>query len=228
MAEDTARRRGRHAEGARNDQRLLDAARDVFAAQGATATVAAIADRAGLGIGSLYRRYGSKTELLQHLCLLAMEQTIGAATEALTVPDPAAALTGYVHACVALRAGALAPLAGTIETTPQMWELSREGRRLQQAIVDRAHQAGHLRPDVTALDISWLIEQFARTAPPADADPDDRNVQRRLLAIAVDGLFAAGARPLPGYAPGTDHYVRRWQTADGPAETLRAPELNRR
>src|SRR5579875_2698200 len=45
MAESTARRRGRHAEGARNDQRLLDAARDVFASQGTAATVAAIAAR---------------------------------------------------------------------------------------------------------------------------------------------------------------------------------------
>jgi len=225
MAEDTARRRGRHAEGARNDQRLLDAARDVFASQGTAATVAAIAERAGLGIGSLYRRYGSKTELLQRLCLLAMEQTIAAAAEALAVPDPDAALTGYIHACVAQRAGALAPLAGTIATTQEMWELSREGRRLQQAIVDRAHQAGHLRPDVTALDVSWLIEQFARTAPPAEAgaDADDRNVQRRLLAIAVDGLFAAGARPLPGYAPSTDHYVRRWQPPGGAGDPLPAP-----
>jgi AcrR family transcriptional regulator len=211
MAESTARRRGRHAEGARNDQRLLDAARDVFASQGTAATVAAIAARAGLGIGSLYRRYGGKTELLQHLCLLAMQQTVTAADEAVARPDAAAALTGYIRACVALRTGALAPLAGTIEATPQMWELSRQGRRLHQAIVDRAHHDGHLRPDVTALDISWLIEQFGRAAPPADASGDDRSVQQRLLAIAIDGLYATGAPPLPGHPPTMQHYEQRWQ-----------------
>jgi AcrR family transcriptional regulator len=211
MAEHIARRRGRHAEGIRNDQLLLDAARDVFASQGTSATVAAIAAHAGLGIGSLYRRYGGKTELLQHLCLLAMQQTVTAATEAFALPDAAAALTGYIHACVTLRTGALAPLAGTIEATPQMWALSRQGRRLQQAIVDRAHQEGCLRPDVTALDISWMIEQFARTAPPADASDDDRNVQQRLLAIAIDGLYATGAHPLPGSPPTTRHYEQRWQ-----------------
>jgi len=215
MAEDTARRRGRHAEGARNDQRLLEAARDVFAAQGTAATVAAIAARAGLGIGSLYRRYGGKTELLQRLCLLAMEQTVTVATEALAGADATAALTGYIRACVALRTGALAPLAGTIEATPQMWELSRQGLRLHQAITDRAHRDGRLRPDVTALDISWLIEQFARTAPAADAGDDARNVHQRLLAIAVDGLYAAGGDPLPGSAPTVRHYRQRWQT--GPA-----------
>jgi AcrR family transcriptional regulator len=216
MAESTARRRGLHAEGARNDQRLLDAARDVFASQGTLATVAAIAARAGLGIGSLYRRYGGKTELLQHLCLLAMQQAVTAADEALALPDAAAALTGYIRACVALRTGALAPLAGTIEATPQMWELSRQGRRLHQAIVDRAHRDGHLRPDITALDISWIIEQFARTAPPAGASDDDRNVQQRLLAIAIDGLYATGAPLLPGHPPSTQHYEQRWQSPPAP------------
>jgi AcrR family transcriptional regulator len=216
MAESTARRRGRHAEGASNDQRLLDAARDVFASQGTAATVAAIAARAGLGIGSLYRRYGGKTELLQHLCLLAMQQAVTAADEALALPDADAALTGYIRACVALRTGALAPLAGTIEATPQMWELSRQGRRLHQAIVDRAHRDGRLRPDVTALDISWLIEQFGRAAPPAGASGGDHSVQQRLLAIAIDGLYATGASPLPGHPPTTQHYEQRWQFPPSP------------
>jgi AcrR family transcriptional regulator len=216
MSEHTTRRRGRHAEGARNDQRLLDAARDVFASEGTAATVAAIAARAGLGIGSLYRRYGGKTELLQHLCLLAMQQTIAAADDALALPDADAALTGYIQACVALRTGALAPLAGTIEVTPQMRELNRQGRSLHQVIVDSAHRDGHLRPDVTALDISWLIEQFARTAPPAGASDDDRNVKQRLLAITIDGLYATGAPPLPGRPPSTQHYEHRWQSPQAP------------
>jgi AcrR family transcriptional regulator len=216
MSEHTARRRGRHAEGARNDQRLLDAARDVFASEGAAATVAAIAARAGLGIGSLYRRYGGKTELLQHLCLLAMQQAVTAADEALVQADAAAALTSYIRACVAQRTGALASLAGTIETTPEMWELSRRGRRQLQAIVDRARRGGHLRPDVTALDISWLIEQFARTAPPAGTSGDDLNVQQRLLAIAIDGLYATGAPPLPGHPPTTQQYEQRWQFPASP------------
>ena len=74
-------RHGRQAEAARNDRRLLDAARDVFAARGEAATVSAIAERAGVGIGSLYRRYGSKEELLRQLCILAMEETIDAVEE---------------------------------------------------------------------------------------------------------------------------------------------------
>jgi AcrR family transcriptional regulator len=206
------RRRGRHAEGIRNDQLLLDAARDVFATDGASATVAAVADRAGLGIGSLYRRYGSKTELLQRLCVLSMEQAITAANDALAEPNPTEALSGYIRACVAQRTGALAPLAGAIDPTPEMWALARKGRRLHNRIVRRAHQDGELRPDVTAVDINWMIEQFARTTPPAQADDANHTIHRRLLAIAIDGLYATNGHPLLGPGPTRAHYEQRWQT----------------
>ncbi len=213
VTEQTQRRRGRHAEGARNDQVLLDAAREVFARHGASATVAAIAERAGLGIGSLYRRYGSKTELLQRLCVLSMEQSIAAATDALAILDPTEALIIYIHTCVDQRTGALAPLAGTIETTPEMWTLARTGRQLSDRIIDRAHLDGHLRPDVTAVDISWLIEQFARTAPPSTADDTSRTVHERLLTIAIDGLRTGTPHSLPGHPPTAVHYEQRWHTA---------------
>src|SRR5918999_1405089 len=58
--------RGRQAEAARNDERILEAARAVFLADPG-APVAAVAERAGVGIGALYRRYRSKDELLQRL-----------------------------------------------------------------------------------------------------------------------------------------------------------------
>jgi AcrR family transcriptional regulator len=211
-------RRGRHAEGIRNDQLLLDAARDVFAADGASATVAAVAARAGLGIASLYRRYGSKTELLQRLCVLSMEQAIAAATDALANPDPTAALSDYIRTCVAQRTGAFAPLAGTIDPTPEMWALARKGRRLHNRIVRRAHEQGQLRRDITAPDISWMIEQFARTAPATDTENVIRTVHQRLLTITIDGLYATNGQALPGLAPTSAHYEQRWQTSpDTPA-----------
>lgn len=212
-AADTPRRRGRHAEGIRNDQLLLEAARDVFAADGASATVAAVAERAGLGIGSLYRRYGSKAELLQRLCVLSMEQAIAIAADALANPDPTEALTGYIRACVAQRTGALAPLAGTIDATPEMWALARKGRQLHNRIVRRAHEHGQLRPDIATADINWMIEQFARTAPPAEADDANRTIHQRLLAIAIDGLYTTNGQPLPGPPPTSAHYEQRWETS---------------
>jgi AcrR family transcriptional regulator len=202
--------RGRQAEARRNDLVVLEAARDVFTAQGADAPISAVAERAGVGMGTLYRRYGSKTELLQRLCVLAMEQTLAAADEALQAADPWTALAGYIRACVELRSGALASLAGQIETTAEMLGTARQGMARTEDIVARAHRDGSLRADVTALDITWLIEQFSRR-PPDPVDPgEERNVRARLLAIALDGLRADPGNTLPGRPPSRAQYVNRW------------------
>lgn len=207
MSEESGRPRyGRQAEAARNDRLVLDAAREVFATQGEAATVSAIAARAGVGMGSLYRRYGSKEELLRHLCTVAMEQSIEAAEAGLAAEDPWSGLVNYIRACVSLGTGALAPLAGTIETTARMQSIARRGMRAQEELVARARRVGPLRPDVTALDIAWLIELFGRFGP---MKADD-TVRQRLLVIALDGLCANGTNSLPGPAPSAQQYVRRW------------------
>jgi len=218
---------GRQAEARRNDRAVLDAARDVFSAQGADAPISAVAERAGVGVGTLYRRYGSKTELLQRMCVLAMEQGIEAAGEALEADDPWTGLCGYIRACVEMRSGALGSLAGQIEMTDEMLSTARRGMTLAGEVVARAHRAGSLRPDVTALDIALLIESFSRRAPgsaapddpdapdaPAEAD-EERNAQVRLLTVAFDGLRAPGATPLPGRAPSASRYTGRWSRGPG-------------
>jgi len=221
---------GRQAEARRNDRAILDAAREVFAAQGADAPISAVAERAGVGVGTLYRRYGSKTELLQRMCVLAMEQGMEAAGEALQADDPWAGLCGYIRACVEMRSGALGSLAGQIEMTDEMLSTARRGMTLAGEVVARAHRAGSLRADVTALDIALLIESFSRRAPgasvsavpqdpdapaePAEAD-EERNAQARLLTVAFDGLRAPGATPLPGRAPSVSRYTGRWSRGPG-------------
>jgi AcrR family transcriptional regulator len=200
---------GRQAEARRNDRAVLDAARDVFSAQGADAPISAVAERAGVGVGTLYRRYGSKTELLQRMCVLAMEQGIEAAGEALDADDPWTGLCGYIRACVEMRSGALGSLAGQIDMTDEMLSTARRGMTLAGEVVARAHRAGSLRPDVTALDIALLIESFSRRSAGAEAD-EERNAQARLLAVAFDGLRAPGATPLPGRAPSVSRYTGRW------------------
>jgi AcrR family transcriptional regulator len=218
-------RRGRQAEAERNDRLVLQAARAVVAQYGPDAPVSAIADQAGVGMGSLYRRYGSKADLLRRLCVLAMEDTIRAARAALAQPDAWAGLANYVQECVAQGTGTLGALAGAIETTPDMWATSRRSRDLLEQIVQRAQDAGVLRPDVTALDIAWLIETLGRSGP-AEPASEDAIIRQRLTAIAIDGLrVPAGRRPgrpaapqtstLPGPPPSARHYERRWR-ADSP------------
>jgi AcrR family transcriptional regulator len=207
--------RGRQAEAERNDRLVLEAAREVFARQGADAPLAAVAARAGVGMGSLYRRYGSKTELLQRLCVLAMEETVAAAEAALAVEDAWEGLAQYVRACVAFGSGALAPLAGRIETTPRMWEVGRRGRQLRGALVERAQQQGGLRPDATPLDVAWLIELFGRRGATRPGT-EEAGVGRRLLEVALDGLRATGAAPLPGPPPSARYYESRWAYSGRP------------
>jgi AcrR family transcriptional regulator len=206
---------GRQAEARRNDLAVLEAARDVFTAQGAGAPVSAVAARAGVGMGTLYRRYGSKAELLRRLCLLAMEQALQAAETGLRAADPWAGVAGYITDCIELRSGALAALAGQVETTGPMRRMARRSQDGARALVARAQASGQLRPDVTALDIAWLIEQFSRRAPAPLDSGEERRVRARLVAIALDGLRAPGPERLPGRAPSRARYEERW--------SLRAP-----
>jgi AcrR family transcriptional regulator len=205
--------RGRQAEARRNDLAVLEAARDIFTALGADAPISAVAERAGVGMGTLYRRYGSKTELLQGLCVLAMDQALDAADEALRADNPWTGLVGYIEACVELRSGALAALAGQIDTTAEMRSTARRGMQRMADIVARAHQDGSLRGDVTFLDIAWLIEQFSRRAPGRIDPQEERNARSRLVAIAIDGLRAPAGGTLPGRPPSRDGYANRWSAS---------------
>ncbi|NRQ35435.1 TetR/AcrR family transcriptional regulator [Nonomuraea sp. NN258] len=188
---------------------MLEAAHEVFTTQGFDAPVSAIAKQAGVGMGSLYRRYRTKEELLQRLCLIAMERVVEAAESALADDDPWEGLARYVRRCVGFRSGALAPVAGTIEVTDEMWRTSRKATDLAERLIARAHEAGVLRTDVTALDVSLLMEQFSRPAP---GPPSERHqhVKQRLLAIALDGLRAPGVTELPGDPPDLEWYEGRW------------------
>jgi AcrR family transcriptional regulator len=195
---------GRHDEAARNDQALLDAARVVFAVHGADAPVSLIAERAGTGIGSLYRRYPTKEALLQHLCLAAMADTIAGADEALADDDPWRGLTTFVERCAGNRYGAFIGVGRGITTTPEMNRTFKRSQDKLDALVARAHAARRLRADVNAIDLRLLIELFSRRPP------DDQTF-RRGLAIAIDGLRVGGRRaPLPSPVPTWDDYVRRW------------------
>jgi AcrR family transcriptional regulator len=191
----------------RNDRALLQAAREVLADDGAHASVAAIAARAGVGIGSLYRRYRTKEQLFQHLALLSLEHWNAAAERALADDDPWRGLAGFVRACVEFGQGTLGPVAGTIGVTDAMAAASAHGDGLLDALVARAHDAGVLRPDVTALDISLLIEQLGRSPlleqlrrqGRDDLLPAAESARRRVVAIAIDGL----RRRSPTAAAGT-------------------------
>ncbi|MEV4222143.1 helix-turn-helix domain-containing protein [Nonomuraea sp. NPDC049725] len=207
----TRRKRGPQALAARNDQALIEAARHVFTTQGFDAPVSAVAEHAGVGMGSLYRRYRTKEELLQRLCVDSMERVAAAAQGGLAHEDPWQGLAHYIQQCVAFGFGILAPLAGAIDVTPEMQQANQRAQHLADELTARAHRAGVLRTDVTTMDISLLIGQFSRStpAPPGRAEEEIRS---RLLAIALDGLKAHNTGPLPGEPSSVQHYQTLWDT----------------
>ena len=206
---------GRQAEAERNDRALLDAAREVFAAAGVNAPVSAVASRAGVGMGSLYRRYGSKEELLQRLCQLSMEQTIAEAQAALEDDrDPWSAFADFVRRCVLLRVGALTPLAGTIPVTEEMIATASQAQEIVERLVVSTQASGALRADINSTDIHCLTELFSRRPRSFQSEPDHRDpVAERLLDIALDGLTAGSQHPLALPGPSWDSYRARWVDA---------------
>src|SRR3954469_13962971 len=112
---------GRRAEAARNDERILAAARDVFIAN-PLAPIADVAKAAGVGISALYRRYPSKEDLLRQLCADGLRRYIAAAEAASADEgDLGAAFASFMAGVVSPRAASLTqPLARTFQPTQDL------------------------------------------------------------------------------------------------------------
>jgi AcrR family transcriptional regulator len=203
---------GRRAEAARNDQRILDAAREVFVAD-PVAPVAAVAKRAGVGIGALYRRYASKEELLQRLSAEGLQQYIAAVEDALAQDDgdPWSVFSEFMRRIVDSDTHSLTlSLAGTFSPTE---ELNREAARAQELNVrlfERTKAAGAIRPGIEVVDISLLFEQLAAVRVADEART--RQLRHRYLALILDALHASSGTQLPGPPPSWEEIAQRWET----------------
>jgi AcrR family transcriptional regulator len=197
---------GRRAQAARNDQRILEAARAVFSADPG-APIAAVAEHAGVGISALYRRYRSKDELLQRLAGDGLRRYTAEAEAALADGgDPWTAFTRFMRRCLDAGTGSLSlRFAGSFTATE---ELHREGRRAHDAtrrLLERTSAAGALRPGVEVGDLSLLFEQLQSVR--VGDQRRTSQLRHRYLALLLDGLHLRAA-PLPGPAP-------RWQEISG-------------
>ena len=200
---------GRRAEAARNDRRILDAAREVFVAD-PSAPIAAVAARAGVGISALYRRYGSKEELLRRLCAEGQRQYIAEAEAALADEgDPWVAFTGFMRRIVDADTHSLVlRLAGTFAPTDEMYRNGQKAEDLSVQLFERTRASGAIRPDVEAVDITLLFEQLAAVRV-ADEERT-RQLRRRYLALVLDAIHASSGSPLPGPAPSWEELGLRW------------------
>jgi AcrR family transcriptional regulator len=202
---------GRRAEAARNDQLIVDAAREVFVADPA-APIAAVAKRARVGIGAIYRRYASKEELLRQISAEGLRQYIAAIEDALARDDgdPWSSFTEFMRRIVDADMHTLTlRLPGTFSPTE---ELNREAARAQELNVrlfERTKAAGAIRSDIDVVDISLLFEQLAAVRV-ADEERT-RQLRHRYLALILDALRISSGSPLPGPPPGWEEISRRWE-----------------
>ncbi len=201
---------GRRAEAARNDRRILDSARAVFVADPA-APIAAVANHAGVGISALYRRYASKETLLQALCADGLARYIAAAEQACALhEDPWDRLAVFMRAAVEADASSLTRrLAGTFSPTPELYAAAARARELNAELFGAARAAGAVRQDADVNDIALILEQLASIA--LESPTRSRELRRRYLALALDGLRTAAAAPLPDPAPTEAELTERWR-----------------
>jgi AcrR family transcriptional regulator len=192
---------GRRAEAARNDERVLQAAREVL---GMTpdAPLALVARRAGVGIGSLYRRYPSKDALVAQLCLEGVLHVEAQARVALDRARsyPWGAFVGFMTGALAEGAALLvAGLAGTFSPNDELLAASDRLQGAVRELLESVQAAGVVRPDVTAEDLALLFRQL-RAIQHAD-EQRALTLRRRFLELTLQAFHTRGAAPLPGPAP---------------------------
>jgi len=203
-------RSGRFAEAERNDARIIEAAREIFSLYGIDAPMAQVAEGAGVGIGSLYRRYPSKEDLLRRLSIDGMQRMQGELEAALALDDPWQGLTQYMERCVDAGLGSLLNVAGRFPITAEMIEIAERGQLLLPTLLERAKASGQLRPEITATDIVFI---FRLLRPQLSDDPKlAKQLRHRYLALILDGLQVKDGE-LPGPALGWEEISDRWGQA---------------
>jgi AcrR family transcriptional regulator len=191
------------ADAKRNRVRVLEAARAVFAERGLSATLDHVAVEAGVGVATVYRRFGSKEELIEALFADELDHLVEQAEAALAVDDP---WEGFVQM-----------LAGMSEVLVQDQGIrdvlmhdglgqtrvaAARSRFLPaaEAVVVRAQASGQLRPDVTAVELPVLLLMVETAGALTRAEDPDQ--WRRYLGVLLEGLQArTPAVPLPGPPP---------------------------
>ncbi len=190
-----AHHRPLRADARRNRERILDAARAVFAESGLDAQMEDLARRAGVGVGTVYRHFPTKEALVDALVEDYFAQLDAEARQALEVADPWEAFAGYIWRAAELLGHNRALVQVTADG--QMRE-GAERQGLHETIgrlIERAQRAGVLRPDVGSDDVPMIMCSIGRVQMLGGAAGAEG--WRRHLAIMLDGLRTASATPLP-------------------------------
>jgi AcrR family transcriptional regulator len=190
----TAPPRPRRADAERNRSRILAAASELFAQRGLDASMPELAERAGVGVGTLYRAFPDKDHLLGAVMAERLRWLAAEIEVAIEAADPWAGFTDVIWkgATLHVKDRAFHQCMRAALELPEVREA--RGRTLDgfQRLIERAQAAGAMRADVVAEDIPMLMAGvgLSRVSGPGGA-------WERHLAVVIDGLRAEGAHPLP-------------------------------
>jgi AcrR family transcriptional regulator len=193
----------------RNRTALISAARELFATGGLDVTTRDIAGQAGVGIGTLYRHFPTREDLVDAVLADAFDELVAIAEQALAEPDAAIGFRRFIEQALLLHARNRG-LKDVVETQTHGREraaaMRGRIRTLVARLVARAQEQGALRADFAPQDIALLfwasdhvIEMAAEIAP---------EIWRRQLGFVLDGLKPESATTLP-LPPLTEAQLRR-------------------
>lgn len=176
-------------------KRILEAAAAEFAEQGLGAAVADIARRAGVGTGTIFRRFATKEDLVAAVLEARLIEMRDAAIEAAGCDDAMQGLKDFIESAVVLHTHDRTALecAGTaVFNAEPIRALLDETLDVVGDLIDRAQASGQLRNELVTQDIPVMVLGLAHSARmTARASPD---AWRRYLQIAFDGLRPGGTR----------------------------------
>ena len=188
--------RAMRADARRNESLLLAAANAAFAEHGSQASLDDIARRAGVGIGTLYRHFPTRQALAVAVYRDHVEALSAQARDLLDSPDPEAALGTWLRAVAAYGATkrGLAEFlqASMREGESEMAWCKETMRAAGEALLQRAQQAGTVRPD---LGISDLLKLAHGIAWASDQGSDGIDRADRFFSIVMDGLRRRESSP---------------------------------
>src|SRR6202171_4275212 len=176
------------ADAVRNRERVLEAAKIVFSAGGSDASLEAVAKRAGVGIGTLYRHFPTREALFEAVYRREVQQ-LGELAEALkSEPSPVEALRRWLRSnveFVATKKGMSAALALAMHGSSELYAYTFD--RLTKAVgalLDRAVAAGEIRSDISPEDVLRALVGMCYMHD----QPGWQASVLRLVEVFVDGL----------------------------------------
>ena len=185
------------ADARRNRQAVIDAAKQLFAEQGLDAQIPDLARHAGVGVGTVYRHFPTKEQLIAAIAAEHFDRLAARARESLESADPWDGLCDFIRFSVQIQADDRG-LSEVMGSRPVVIDTAARAAGLvevSEELVRRAQDSGQLRPDVDWQDIPMIICGLGHVTH--DGPPPSAGRWPRLVELILDGLRAPCSGSLP-------------------------------